>query len=144
MNARLKRLEFALFMERNYTRRAHLERTLEIIEFMLFVLYGRKLRPRFTQVINGQRWEIVEGAEFEELAGSWGNHGRAGAEGSWVGRGTTPDTGSSLGARGAPGTPAGTKETGRGRSCAGPCCMRVAKEEELAKWSEDVKRDTRS
>lgn len=30
MNARLKRLEFALFMERNYARRAHLERTLEI------------------------------------------------------------------------------------------------------------------
>ena len=65
-------------MQRNYARMAHLGRTLEIIEFLFFVLYRRKLRPQFTQVLNGQHQAIVEGAKFEGLASSVINTGGSG------------------------------------------------------------------
>ena len=84
-------------MQRNYARMAHLGRTLEIIEFLFFVLYRRKLRPQFTQVLNGQHQAIVEGAELEGLARSCDKHGWVRAWGHGVGEGATLDTGSSLG-----------------------------------------------
>lgn len=88
---------FSVFMQRNYARMAHLGRTLEIIEFLFFVLYRRKLRPQFTQVLNGQHQAIVEGAELEGLASSCDKHWWVRARGHWVGEGATLDTGSSLG-----------------------------------------------
>ena len=123
---------FSVFMQRNYARMTHLGRTLEITEFLFVVLYRRKLRPQFTQVLNGQHQAIVEGAKFEGLASSVINTGGSGLRVPGWGRELLWIQASVWG-KGGPETPAGTKETGWGRSCAVPCCMRSAKEE-LAKW----------